>query len=374
MKYYIIAGEASGDLHGSNLVKEIIRLDKNAIIRAWGGQKMKDAGAEIVKNYRDLSFMGFYEVLLNLNTILENIRFCKSDIKKFNPNKIILIDYPGFNLRIAKWAKKNNFFVNFYIAPQIWAWKENRIATIRKYIDRLYVILPFEKNYFENKHNYKVKYLGHPIMDSIKNFNNTDNKKSFLEKNKIDDKRKIIAVLPGSRKQEIRKILKTMLNVIRSFSDYQFIIAGAPNVKKSFYSKIIKDSDVKMVENQTYDLLSNSTAALVTSGTATLETALFKVPQVVCYKTSLISYFLAKIFVKIKYISLVNLIANKEIIKELLQNRCTKRNIINELNCILNKQNAVIMRKNYDNLISSIGSFGTSQRIANDIINTKNWN
>ena len=374
MKYYIIAGEASGDLHGSNLVKEIFRLDKNATIRAWGGEKMKDAGATVIKNYKDLSFMGFYEVLLNLNTILKNIRFCKSDIKKFNPNKIILIDYPGFNLRIAKWAKKNNFFVNFYIAPQIWAWKESRINIIRKYIDRLYVILPFEKNYFENKHNYKVKYLGHPIMDSIKNFNNTDNKKSFLVKNKIEDNRKIIAILPGSRKQEIRKILKIMLNVIGNFPDYQFIIAGVPNIKKNFYQSIIKDFDVKMVENQTYDLLSNSSAALVTSGTATLETALFKVPQVVCYKTSLISFFLAKIFVKIKYISLVNLIVNKEIIKELVQSRCTKNNIINELTLVLRKKNALTMKEKYDELISLIGSFGTSKRVATDILNKKNWN
>lgn len=374
MKYYIIAGEASGDLHGSNLVKEIFRIDKNAIIRAWGGEKMMDAGATVIKNYKDLSFMGFYEVILNLNTILKNIRFCKSDIKKFNPNKIILIDYPGFNLRIAKWAKKNNFFVNFYIAPQIWAWKESRIDIIKKYIDRLYVILPFEKNYFKKKHNYKVKYLGHPIMDSIKNFNNTDNKKSFLEKNKIDDNRKIIAILPGSRKQEIRKILKIMLNVIGNFSDYQFIIAGVPNIKKNFYRSIIKDFDVKMVENQTYDLLSNSSAALVTSGTATLETALFKVPQVVCYKTSLISFFLAKIFVKIKYISLVNLIVDREIIKELVQSRCTKNNIINELTQVLKKRNALTIKKNYDELISLIGSFGTSKRIATDIINKKNWN
>ena len=374
MKYYIIAGEASGDLHGSNLVKEIFRLDKNATIRAWGGEKMKDAGATVIKNYKDLSFMGFYEVLLNLNTILKNIRFCKSDIKKFNPNKIILIDYPGFNLRIAKWAKKNNFFVNFYIAPQIWAWKESRIKIIRKYIDRLYVILPFEKNYFENKHNFKVKYLGHPIMDSIKNFNNTDNKKSFLVKNKIDDNRKIIAILPGSRKQEIRKILKIMLNVIGNFSDYQFIIAGVPNIKKNFYRSIIKDFDVKMVENQTYDLLSNSSAALVTSGTATLETALFKVPQVVCYKTSLISFFLAKIFVKIKYISLVNLIVDREIIKELVQSRCTKNNIINELTQVLKKRNTITVKKNYDELISLIGSFGTSKRVATDILNKKNWN
>lgn len=374
MKYYIIAGEASGDLHGSNLVKEIFRLDKNAIIRAWGGEKMKDAGAKIVKNYKDLSFMGFYEVLLNLNTILKNIHFCKSDIKKFNPNKIILIDYPGFNLRIAKWAKKNNFFVNFYIAPQIWAWKESRINIIRKYIDRLYVILPFEKNYFENKHNYKVKYLGHPVMDSIKNFNNTEINKSFFEKNKIDGNKKIIAILPGSRKQEIRNILKIMLNVIESFSDYQFIIARVPNIKKNFYRSIIKDYDVKMVENQTYDLLSNSSAALVTSGTATLETALFKVPQVVCYKTSLISFFLAKIFVKIKYISLVNLIVNREIIKELVQSKCTKNNIINELTQLLKKRNALKMKKNYDELISLIGSFGTSKRVARDIINKENWN
>lgn len=368
MKYYIISGEASGDLHGSNLIKEIFELDKNAVVRAWGGEKMEKAGAEIVKNYSELSFMGFYEVLLNLNTILKNISYCKSDIKKFNPNKIILIDYPGFNLRIAKWAKKNNFFVNFYIAPQIWAWKEQRINIIKKYIDKLYVILPFEKKYFEQKHNFKVKYLGHPIMDSIENFKKKNTGKCFFKINKIDDKKKIIAILPGSRKQEIKKILNTMLDVVEFFPEHQFVIAGAPNIEKSFYSDLVKYSDVKVVENQTYELLSNSEAALVTSGTATLETALFNIPQVVCYKTSYISYFLAKIFIKIKFISLVNLIVNKEIIRELIQNECCKSNIISELRRILNKENSNSMKKKYGKLISLIGTSGTSKRIAIDII------
>ena len=304
MKYYIISGEASGDLHGSNLIKEIFELDNNAVVRAWGGEKMEKAGAEIVKNYSELSFMGFYEVLLNLNTILKNIS----------------------------------------------------------------VILPFEKKYFEQKHNFKVKYLGHPIMDSIENFKKKNTGKCFFKINKIDDKKKIIAILPGSRKQEIKKILNTMLDVVEFFPEHQFVIAGAPNIEKSFYSVLVKYSDVKVVENQTYDLLSNSEAALVTSGTATLETALFNIPQVDCYKTSYISYFLAKIFIKIKFISLVNLIVNKEIIRELIQNECCKSNIISELRRILNKENSNSMKKKYGKLISLIGTSGTSKRIAIDII------
>ena len=367
MKYYIIAGEASGDLHGSNLIKEIVKLDKNAVIRAWGGDKMKNAGADVIKHFRELSFMGFYEVFINLRTILKNIKFCKNDIIKFNPDKIIFIDYPGFNLRIAKWAKANKFNTNYYIAPQIWAWDEKRINNIKASIDNLYVILPFEKDYFEKKHNFKVNFLGHPLLDSIKFFKDL-RAIDFLNYHNLDKKKEIISILPGSRKQEIKKILGIMLKVIEFFPDYQFVIAGAPNIDLEFYQKIINDKNVRVIKAETYNLLSNSKAALVTSGTATLETAIFKIPQVVCYKTSFISYFLAKIFVKIKYISLVNLIMNKEVIKELIQTNCSKKNIVKELKKVLDLNNRDKLSIEYDKLISLLGKPGSSKRIAKDIV------
>ena len=368
MKYYIISGEASGDLHGSNLVKAIMNQDKEANIRAWGGDKMMNAGAKVIKNYKELSFMGFYEVLINVRTILKNLSFCKNDIKKFNPDKLILIDYPGFNMRIAKWAKKNGLKTYYYIAPQIWAWKESRIKNIKKYIDTLYVILPFEKKYFETKHNFPVKFLGHPLLDSIKNFKDSF-KNNFFEHNNLKKTKEIITILPGSRKQEIKKILSTMLDVVDFFPDYQFVIGAAPNIDNNFYKKFIKAKNVVLIKNQTYELLSNSKAALVTSGTATLEASIFKIPIIVCYKTSYISYFLAKLLVKIKFISLVNLIMDKEVIKELIQSNCIKKNIINELNNILEPKKMSYIKINYEKLISMLGTVGTSERIASDIIN-----
>jgi lipid-A-disaccharide synthase len=364
MKYYIIAGEASGDLHGSNLIKEIFKNDPKAEIRAWGGDKMQNAGAKVVKHFKDLAFMGFYEVFINLNTILKNISFCKKDIKIFNPDKIIFIDYPGFNLRIAKWAKKENFNTIYYIAPQLWAWDEKRIKLIKKYIDSLYVILPFEKDFFEKKHDYPVKFLGHPLIDSISNFKNCSDKKDKIFK----INKPIIAILPGSREQEIKKILKTVIKVVTKYPNYQFIIAGAPNIKINFYKKIIKNTNLTIVQNKTYELLSISTAAIVTSGTATLETALFKVPQIVCYKSSFISYLIAKLLVKIKYISLVNLIMDQEIVKELIQHNCNKNSISLELNKILDSTNRKKLLLNYDKLISILGKSGTSKRIALDIV------
>ena len=370
MKYYIIAGEASGDLHGSNLIKAICDQDKNAEIRAWGGDEMEKAGANLVKHYRDLSFMGFYEVLINITSILKNLSFCKVDIKQFNPDKIIFIDYPGFNMRIAKWAKRNRFNTYYYIAPQIWAWNENRIKDIKSSVDKMYVILPFEKKYFKKKHNYQVQYLGHPLMDSIRDFKK-NYKKNFFESNNLNHNKEIIAILPGSRKQEIKKILSTMLEVVEYFPKYQFVIGAAPNVDDFFLKKIIKNKKIKFIKNQTYSLLSNSKAALVTSGTATLETSIFKVPMVVCYKTSFLSYLLAKFFVKIKFISLVNLIMEKEIIKELIQENCIKQNIVRELKNILNPKKIDELDTEYDKLINLLGAHGTSYRIANDIL-TKN--
>ena len=367
MRYYIIAGEASGDLHGSNLIKEIYKLDSNAKIKAWGGDKMQNAGAKIVKHYKELSFMGFYEVLKNLNAILKNIEFCKKDILNFKPDKIIFIDYPGFNMRIAKWAKKNKFNTNYYIAPQIWAWNEKRINNIKDNIDNLYVILPFEKKYFEQKHNFAVKFLGHPLLDSIEQYKKSK-KEDFFIKHKLSNKKEIISILPGSRKQEIKKILGTMLKVIDHFPNYQFVIAGAPNINLNFYQNLIKNKNVSIIKNETYSLLSNSRASLVTSGTATLEASIFRIPQVVCYKTSFISYFLAKIFVKIKFISLVNLIMDEEVIKELIQSKCSKQNIIKELKKVLDLEKRHNLISKYDKLISLLGSSGSSERVAKDIV------
>ncbi|MDA9213169.1 lipid-A-disaccharide synthase [Flavobacteriaceae bacterium] len=365
MKYYIIAGEASGDLHASNLIKEIIKLEPNADIRAWGGDKMQNAGANVVKHFKDLAFMGFYEVLINLRTILKNISFCKKDILEFNPDKIIFVDYPGFNMRIAKWSKKYKFQTIYYIAPQLWAWNEKRIKKIKKYIDSLYVILPFEKEFFETKHKYPVKFLGHPLLDSISNFKkNYDSSSEQI----ITNKKAVIAILPGSRKQEIKKILNTVIKIVDYFPDHQFIVAGAPNIELSYYKSILKNKRIKVIENKSYEILSISTAAIVTSGTATLETALFKVPQVVCYKSSYFSYFIAKLIVNIKYISLVNLIMDQQIVKELIQQDCNKDKIRNELEKILDLNNKKSLQIKYDELTSILGNNGTSKRVALDII------
>ncbi len=367
MKYYIISGEASGDLHGSNLIKELIKKDPKAEIRAWGGDKMKDAGATLVKHFKDLAFMGFYEVLINLRTILKNISYCKEDILKFSPDKIIFIDYPGFNLRIAKWAKKNKFNTIYYIAPQLWAWNERRIKKIKNHINSLYVILPFEKDFFEKKHNFPVKFLGHPLIDSINNFNKIyNNKKEHLN----FGNKPVIAILPGSRKQEINKILNTVKEITVYFPDYEFVIAGAPSIDNNYYKSILKGVKINIVQNKTYELLSISKAAVVTSGTATLETALFKVPQIVCYKSSFLSYFIAKLLVKTKYISLVNLIMNKEIVKELIQNNCNKNSVRLELNKILDKNKSQEIKSNYIKLISILGKSGACKRIADDILKT----
>ena len=277
MKYYIIAGEASGDLHGANLMKELYKKDPKAEIRCWGGDQMQQAGGTLVKHYRDLAFMGFWEVLTNLRTILKNIDFCKKDITAFAPDVLMFIDYPGFNMRIAKWAKQQHIPTHYYISPQIWAWKENRIKAIKRDVDAMYVILPFEKEFYEQKHQYKVHFVGHPLLDAIGQREEV-NEEAFREANGLD-KRPIIALLPGSRKQEIAKMLKVMLTVVDDFHEYQFVIAGAPAIDYSFYEQFICNENVHFVSGKTYDLLSLSYAALVTSGTATLETALLNVLQ-----------------------------------------------------------------------------------------------
>jgi lipid-A-disaccharide synthase len=328
MKYYIIAGEASGDLHGSNLIKELHHLDASASIRCWGGDMMQAAGATLVKHYRDLAFMGFAEVVKNLPTIFSNLKFCKQDISSFAPDVLVLIDYPGFNLRMAKWAKQQGFKVVYYISPQVWAWKESRTKTIKKVVDKMLVILPFEEAFYDTW-NYKVVYVGHPLAQVISDYQKNNAVEPLSSK-------PIVAILPGSRQQEIQTKLPIMLSVAKDFPDYDFVVAKAPSVPDSLYEEVMLTStNTKTVENQTYNLLAQAAAALVTSGTATLETALFGVPQVVCYKGSAISYHIAKRLIKIKYISLVNLIMNKKVVTELIQNELTYSNVKNELQAIL---------------------------------------
>jgi lipid-A-disaccharide synthase len=366
MKYYIIAGEASGDLHGSNLMKSLYKEDPEADIRFWGGDLMQQTGGFLVKHYRELAFMGFLEVVLNLKTILNNIKICKADILEFKPDAIIFIDYPGFNMRIAKWAKQLNINIQYYISPQIWAWKENRIKDIKRDVDNMYVILPFEKDFYEKKHNFPVDFVGHPLIDAIKNRPET-NQDLFKKENNLDN-RPIIALLPGSRKQEIAKMLSQMLSVVNDFSDYQFVIAGAPSQEFSFYEGFLKSNQVKFISNKTYDLLSVATAALVTSGTATLETALFKVPEVVLYKGSWASYQIAKRVVTLKYISLVNLIMDQEVVTELIQDNCNSKKIKIELQKILNPEHRSQLLANYNLLENKLGGAGASDKTAKLIV------
>ena len=366
MKYYIIAGEASGDLHGSNLMRALYQEDAKADIRFWGGDLMQEVGGTLVKHYRSLAFMGFAEVVMNLKTILNNITFCKKDIEKFNPDVIIFIDYPGFNMRIAKWAKQKGIKTHYYIAPQIWAWKENRIKAVKRDFDKLFVILPFEKDFFEVKHDFPVDFVGHPLIDAIHNRKKT-NEVQFRKENNLDEK-PIIAILPGSRKQEISKMLSVMLSVVNDFTDYQFVIAGAPSQEFEFYQQFLTTQNVKFVSNKTYDLLSISTAALVTSGTATLETALFKVPEVVCYKGGWISYQIAKRIITLKYISLVNLIMDSEVVTELIQKECNQKRIKEELSKLLETTYRNKLLANYDILETKLGGLGASQKTAQLIV------
>lgn len=368
MKYYIIAGEASGDLHGSNLMKALFEEDLKAEIHFWGGTLMQNVGGTLIKHYKELAFMGFAEVLLNLNTILKNIKFCKKNIEQFNPDVIIFIDYPGFNMRIAKWAKTKKIKTYYYIAPQIWAWKENRIKAIKRDFDKLFVILPFEKDFFENKHKFAVSFVGHPLIDAINNYKNLPHS-DFRIQNNLSNK-PIIAILPGSRKQEISKMLTVMLSVADDFNDYQFVIAGAPSQEFSFYEPFISKKNIKFVSDKTYDLLQNAHAALVTSGTATLETALFKVPEVVCYKGNWFSYQIAKRIITLKYISLVNLIMDKEVVTELIQENCSPGNITIELNKILNDGQRTIILENYNILEKKLGGLGASRKVAQQVVNS----
>jgi lipid-A-disaccharide synthase len=366
MKYYIIAGEASGDLHASNLMRALKTIDSQAVFRFWGGDLMQTQGGEIVKHYRELAFMGFIEVLFNLRTILKNISFCKDDISNFKPDVIIFVDYPGFNLRMAKWAKEEGYQTHYYISPQIWAWKENRIKAIKRDIDHMYVILPFEKEFYEEKHNFPVHFVGHPLIDAIGQ-KELPNVTGIKEEYQLDH-RPIIAVLPGSRKQEISKMLEVMLSITEDFPEFQFVIAGAPSQDAHFYTPFIKDKNIKLVMNKTYDVLSLAYAAMVTSGTATLETALFKIPEVVCYKGSYISYQIARRIVNLDYISLVNLIMDREVVKELIQENFNSKTLKKELRKILDEKNRTRIFKDYFELERKLGGKGASEKTAKLIV------
>lgn len=365
MKYYIIAGEASGDLHGSNLIKALFAQDKNADVRCWGGDLMQNAGATLVKHYKELAFMGFVEVIANIPTIFKNIAFCKKDIEAFQPDVVVFIDYSGFNLRIAKWAKQKGFRTNYYISPQVWASRSSRVEKIKRDVDMMNVILPFEKDFYA-KHNYDVNFVGHPLIDAIADRTQVD-ETAFRKEHQLSDK-KIIALLPGSRKQEITKMLSVMLSVVDDFKEYQFVIAGAPSQDFEFYQQFIKTDNVQFINNKTYDLLSISFAALVTSGTATLETALFKVPQVVCYKGSAITFAIAKRIITLKFISLVNLIMDKVVVTELIQSDFNKQSLTQELIKILDEKHRENLFLEYYELEKILGGKGASEASAKLII------
>jgi lipid-A-disaccharide synthase len=356
MKYYLIAGERSGDLHASNLMKALKMQDNNAEFRFFGGDYMQAVGGEMVVHYKQLAFMGFIEVVLNLLTISKFIKQCKKDIAYWKPNVLILVDYGGFNLKIADFAKKEGFKVVYYISPKVWAWNQKRAYKIKARVNKMLCILPFEVDFYE-KFDWEVEYVGNPVVEAVKNH---PINKQFLEDNKLSDN--IIAVLPGSRKQELVKILPTITSVIKMFPDRQFVVAGVNNLPNELYNPIAKLANVTLVFEQTYDLLSYAKAAIVCSGTATLETALFNTPQVVIYKTSPISYAIGSRVVKVKYMSLVNLIVNEEIVPELLQHECTTEKVTSSL------QHLLINGIDYKSLTDIIGNKVASEEAAKSIV------
>jgi lipid-A-disaccharide synthase len=366
-RLYIIAGEASGDLHGSNLIKALFEEEKDLEIRAWGGDKMEEAGATLVKHFRDLAFMGFAEVIMNLRTILRNISFCKKDILQFKPDALILIDYPGFNLRIAEWAHKEGIKVLYYISPQIWAWKKNRVFKIKRDVDKMFVILPFEKDFYK-QYGMEVDFVGHPLMDEIEAFKQrAPGFEEFTKNNNLSSK-PIIAIVPGSRKQEISKILPEMLRLIPKFPEYQFVIGAAPSIEDAFYEEFVNDENVYFVRNQTYSLFNLATVGMVASGTATLEAGIFGLPQVVCYKGNALSILIARSIIKVKYISLVNLIMDRELVKELIQNDLTTKGLEKELRRLLDPAQREKCLQDYDLLRQKLGGIGASKHAANAML------
>ena len=370
MKYYIIAGEASGDLHGSNLMKAILRNDPQAEIRFWGGDLMQSVGGTLVKHIRDLAFMGFVEVVANLRTVLKNIALCKKDIVDFHPDAVIFIDYPGFNLKIAKFTHAQGFKNFYYISPQVWAWKKGRIKTMRKVLDMMYVILPFEKPFYDRNNVHNVEFVGHPLLDAIAEFDkNAQLADDFRSRNGLDQ-RPIIALMPGSRKMELRKMMPDMCHLAAQHPEYQFVIAGMRLLGSSMYTPYIHSDNVSIVYDQTYPLLKTAFAGVITSGTATLEAALFDLPLVVCYKANALSVFIAKRFAKVNYISLVNLIADKPVVKELIQNDLNANDLESEFRKItVDESYRQNLQHEYDLLKEQLGGVGASQRTVNSILN-----
>lgn len=366
-KLYIIAGEASGDLHGSNVMKEIYKYAPDTDIRFWGGDKMAAVGGVLAKHIRELAYMGFIEVLKHIRTILRNIKICKQDILDFKPDAILLIDYPGFNMRIAEWAKKNNIKVYYYISPTVWAWKEGRVEKIRRDVYKMFVILPFEKPFYA-KHKLDVEYVGHPLLDAIEQYNAEPIQALSVEKG---DERPIIAMLPGSRRQELKTKLPIMLTLVDRYPNYRFIIAGAPNMDEEIYKQLIGSRKVEVIFGQTYRLLQQSEAAVVTSGTATLETGLFQIPQVVCYIGNELSFQIAKRLVNVKYISLINLILDREVVTELIQKDCNPNRLAKEFDLIIEggaKRESILAA--YTEIQQMLGLGGASEKVAQEVLKT----
>lgn len=359
MRYYIIAGEASGDLHAANLMRALKEQDPEAEFRCWGGDRMELAGGEIVKHYKELAFMGFWEVATNLRVIFRNLDFCKKDILQWQPHVVILVDYPGFNLRIAKFLKQQQIKCYYYISPQVWAWKQSRVKQIRRDVDRMFVILPFEEEFYKER-NYKVDFVGHPLLDALENREPVED---FRQQHGLDE-RLIIALLPGSRRQEIAKMLQVLLQAQPHFPEYQFVVAGIKHIEPEFYAAIIGNRQAQVIYDSTYDLLENSEAALVTSGTATLETALLNVPQVVCYKGSYLSYRIARMLVKVRFIALVNLIMDRKVVTELIQADLTEANLVKELKDLLDPMTRHEMLSDYEELVHKLGGPGASENTA----------
>jgi len=364
VKYYLIAGEASGDLHGSNLMKEIKKNDQNADFRFWGGDLMHSEGGVLVRHYKDHDFMGIVEVIKHLRTILKNITFCKQDILENKPDAIIFVDFPGFNLKIVKFAKELGIKTFFYISPTVWAWKEGRVKLIKKYVDHLFCIFPFEKKFYKDRHNYDVDYVGHPLLDSLVNTLKPISLDSFISENKLPNK-KIIAILPGSRTSEIRENLKTMQEIIPEFPEYQFVIAGMSHFDEAFYNQFITNKNIRVLFNKTYPILQIAEAAIVVCGTASLEAALIRCPEVIVFKTNAITFKIGKIIVKLNYLGLPNIIMNKEIVPEYLQEEMNSKNIAFSLHKMLTDQNyKQQIANNYEELSQTLGSGGASKQTA----------
>lgn len=368
MKYYLIAGEASGDLHSANLMRAIKARDEAAEFRVWGGDRMEEAGGILVEHYKNLAFMGFTEVVSNLGTILRKLRKCKDDLRAYRPDALILVDYPGFNLRIAKFAHQEGIRTFYYISPQVWAWKRSRVHQIRRHIERMFVILPFEKSFYE-RYGVDVEFVGHPLIDAIEAYKNDRLSLDSLRKGWELPEKPIVLLLPGSRKQEVQRMLPVMLDVTEHFPDHQFVIGAAPSLTDDFYRALTGDTAIPVIRNRNYTLMEHATAALVTSGTATLETALFQTPLVVCYSGGATSFWIAKKLVNVDFISLVNLIMEKEVVTELIQNELTAPNLLKELRSILpggEKRESILT--DLETLRQELGGPGASRKTAEGIL------